>query len=102
MRYGMNKTPLPITLLPLLFFAGCAAENHTLAEQARDSRLAVMQPQILVPGALESTAPASSTDNDSSIPSDCPEKKKCEDNNRHGDKACKCERDDDKHGKGAH
>ena len=100
--FAMNNFPLPVTLLALLLLTGCAGESHTLAERARDSRLAVLQPQILVPGALASTASATSTDNDNPVPPDCPEKKQCQDHNRHGDKACKCEHDDDRHDKGLH
>lgn len=97
----MNKTSLLITLLPLLFLTGCAGDQRTLAERARDSRLAILNPAIIRQGALASTA-ATSTDNDSSLPPDSTEKTKCKDHDRPGDKGCKREHDDDKHNDDKH
>ena len=48
----MNKTSLLITLLPLLFLTGCAGDQRTPAERARDSRLAILNPAIIRHGAL--------------------------------------------------
>ena len=99
----MNKTTLLITLLPPLLFAGCVTDQRTVAERARDSRLAILKPNMISQSAPVSSAP---TDDNSSppegpAPPDCQEKKKCRDQDRNGDKACKCEHDD-KHDKGSH
>ena len=88
----MNKTTLLITLLPPLLFAGCVTDKRTVAERDRDSRLAILKPNMIAQSAPVSSAPMD--DNSSSPDCPAPPDKKCRDHDKNGDKACKREHDD--------
>ena len=77
---------------PLLLLAGCVTDHRTAEDRARDSRLAIMQPSLVVHSAPPRAASAGDDTPSPEIPS---EKEKCKQHEQHPDKKCPREHDHD-------
>ncbi len=99
----MHKAAFLLLPLPLLLLAGCVTDHRTVEDRARDSRLAIMQPGVVVRSAPPRAA---SSDDDTPSPDLPSETEKCKKHEQHPDKICAREhdhgdrqKDDDHHDK---